>query len=35
MALSIGTLRRLCVALGISADEAFSLDPSGELPCRS
>jgi transcriptional regulator with XRE-family HTH domain len=32
MAPSIGTLRRLCVALGISADEAFSLEPSGEPP---
>ena len=29
MAPSIGTLHRLCVALGISADEAFGLDASG------
>jgi len=32
MAPSIGTLRRLCVALGISADEAFRLEPFGEPP---
>jgi len=29
MAPSIGTLHRLCVALGISADEAFGLESSG------
>ncbi len=29
MAPSVGTLRRLCVALGISADEAFGLESSG------
>ena len=29
MAPSIGTLHRLCLALGISADEAFGLESSG------
>ncbi|QDE97963.1 hypothetical protein BHS05_20160 [Myxococcus xanthus] len=29
MAPSVGTLRCLCVALGISADEAFGLESSG------
>lgn len=29
MAPSIGTLRRLCVALGMSADEAFGMESSG------